>query len=109
MEILHWIQFGWYKYSQASLFGLTGPHSQLTRHLDTIATQMGSLFQRQSDRAYPRTKFTKGVQKGTLMAHKMTGVILVLVATLRSTEGRKAILDANNENFPANSKRKHYL
>jgi hypothetical protein len=31
------------------------------------------------------------------MAHKMTGVILVLVATLRSTEGRKAILDAKND------------
>jgi hypothetical protein len=30
----------------------------------------------------------------------MTGVILVLVATLRSTAGRNAILNAKNENFP---------
>ena len=63
MEILHWIQLGWYKYSRASLFGLTGPNSQLTQHLDTIATQMGSLFQRQSDRAYPRTNITKGCKR----------------------------------------------
>ena len=99
MELLHWIQLGWYKYSRGALFGLTGPHSQLTRIIDTIATQMGWLLQRQSDRAYPRTKFTKGVQKGTLMAHKMTVVILVLVATLRSTEGRNTILNAKNKNF----------
>jgi hypothetical protein len=61
---------------------------------------MGWLLQRQSNRVYPRTKFTKGVQKGTLMAHEMTGMMLVLVATLRSTEGRKAILEAKCENFP---------
>jgi hypothetical protein len=61
---------------------------------------MGWLLQRQSDRAYPRTKFTEGVHKGTLMAHEMTGVILVLIATLRSTEGRNAILNAKNESFP---------
>lgn len=103
MEILHWIQLGMFKYSRGSLFDLTGPHSQLTRLLDTIATQMGWLFQRQSDRAYPRTKFTKGVQKGTLMAHEMTGLILVLIATLRSSQGRKAILDAKNANFPDNN------
>jgi hypothetical protein len=97
--LLHWIQLGWYKYSRGALFGLTGPHSQLTRIIDTIVTPMGWLLQRQSNRAYPRTKFTKGVQKGTLKAHKMTGVILVLIATLRSTEGRNTFLNAKNENF----------
>jgi hypothetical protein len=34
------------------------------------------------------------------MAHEMTGVINVLIATLRSTEGRNTILNAKNENFP---------
>jgi hypothetical protein len=77
-----------------------GPsHSQLTHIIDTIATQMEWLLQHQSNQAYPRTKFTKGVQKSTLMAHKMTDVILVLVATLCSTEGRNAILNAKNEDF----------
>ncbi len=99
MELLHWIQLGMYKYSREAIFLLLGPSSQLAQKFNTIASQMGWLFQRQSDRAYPRTKFTKGVQKGTLMAHEMTGLMLVLVATLRSFTGRSAILDANNDNF----------
>jgi hypothetical protein len=34
------------------------------------------------------------------MAHEMTSLILVLIATLCSTEGRNRILGANCENFP---------
>jgi len=47
-----------------------------------MATSMGWLFQRQSDRAFPRTKFTKGVKQGKLCAHEMTGMMLVLLAVL---------------------------
>lgn len=54
---------------------------------------MGILFRRQSDRKLPRTDFSKGIRKGKLMAHEMTGVILVLLTVLRSTEGRNACLD----------------
>lgn len=99
MELLHWIQLGIYKYGREALFGQFGPYSQLSQRFNELASQMGYLFQRQSDRAYPRTKFTKGVQKGTLMAHEMTGLMLVLVATLRSSAGEKAILESNNDNF----------
>lgn len=99
MELLHWVQLGIYKYAREALFGQFGPYSQLSDSFNEFASQMGYLFQRQSDRAYPRTKFTKGVQKGTLMAHEMTGLMLVLVATLRSSAGQKAILESNNDNF----------
>jgi hypothetical protein len=37
--------------------------------------------------------FSKGIQKGKMMGHEMSGVILVLVATLRSTRGRRFILE----------------
>ena len=97
MELLHWIQLGLYKYAREALFEQLGPFSKLAKEINTIAAQMGYLFQRQSDRAYPRTKFTKGVQKETLMAHKMMGLMLVLVATLRSSAGQKAILESNNK------------
>ena len=99
MELLHWIQLGIYKYAREALFGRFGPYSHLSRRFNELASQMGYLFQRQSDRAYPRTKFTKGVQKGTLMAHEMTGLMLVLVATLRSSAGQKEIMGADNPNF----------
>ena len=93
MEHLHWIQLGMFKYARSSFFDQTGVKSELSKTINLIATQMGYLFQRQSDREYPRTKFTKGVQKGSLMAHEMTGVILVLIAVLRSTRGREALLN----------------
>lgn len=93
MEHLHWIQLGMYKYARSSFFDQTGVDSQLSITINLIASQMGWLFQRQSDREYPRTKFTKGVQKGSLMAHEMTGVMLVLTAVLCSTRGRTALLN----------------
>lgn len=106
MELLHWIQLGLYKYDREMFFQQTGKSSDLTRKINAIASKMGWLFQRQSDRAYPRTKFTKGIQKGTLMAHEMTGLILVLVAAIRSYEGRRALLNdgrgENSLNFPDN-------
>ena len=99
MELLHWIQLGIYKYAREALFSQFGPFSQLSQRFNELATQMGYLFQRQSDRAYPRTKFTKGVQKGTLMAHEMTGLMLIMAATLRSSTGQNLILESNNDNF----------
>ena len=93
MEMLHWIQLGMYKYTRANFFAQTGKSSKLSKSINIIASQMGWLFQRQSDRAYPRTKFTKGLQKGTLMAHEMTGLMLVLLSVLRSTKGRRLLLD----------------
>lgn len=100
MELLHWIQLGMYKYSRSTFFQRLGPYTEISRIINTIASEMGWVFQRQSDREIPRTKYTKGIQKGGLMAHEMTGLMLVLVATLRSTGGRAAILADNNTNFP---------
>ena len=90
MEIIHWIQLGQFKYSREMLFDQTG-EGNLGVELNVVATSLGPLLQRQSDRALPRTKFSRGVMKGKLMAHEYTGVILVLAATLRCSRGRKVI------------------
>lgn len=100
MELLHWIQLGWFKYSRSSLYEQFGPTSELARTINSIAIQMGWFFQRTSDKSLPRTKFSKGGQNSSLHAHQMSGVMLVLVATLRSTDGSNAILASNNKNFP---------
>ena len=73
-------------------FGQTGDKSILTGKINAIASMMGYLFQRQSDREFPRTRFSKGIKKGKLMGHEMTGLMLVLLATLRSTKGRETLL-----------------
>ena len=93
IEMIHWIKLGMYKYSRNMLFEQTGK-GEIGKNLNICATNMGWLFQRQSEKSFPRTKFTRGVMKGKLMAHEFTGVILVLVAALRSSRGRKVIMDA---------------
>ena len=90
MEIIHWIQLGQFKYSREMLFDQTG-EGNLGEELNVVATSLGPLLQRQSDRTLPRTKFSSGVMKGKLMAHEFTGVTLVLAATLRCTRGRMII------------------
>ena len=99
-KCLHWIQLGWCKHSRSTIFEQFGPDSELSRIINTFATQMGHLFQPQSQKGYPRTKFSKGVQRGALMAHEMSGAMLFLAATLRSKQGRDETLRAKNSNFP---------
>lgn len=100
METLHWIQLGWFKYDRNVFFEHLGPYSILAKELNVLATSKGYLLQRQSYRGFPRTRFTKGIQKGKLHAHEMSGLLLVLLVTIRSSDGRQAILAAKNANFP---------
>jgi hypothetical protein len=94
LDMLHWMQLGQLKYSRNCFFDQTGASpSTLTKNLNAVATSVGFLIKRQSDRIRPRTMFTRGIQKGKMMGHEMTGLILVLVATLRSTRGRRYILE----------------
>ena len=79
-------------YSRDGFFDQTGEKSNLSGVLNTIGAAIGVLMQRQSDRDLPRTLSNRGVQAGKVMAHEMTGVVVVMTAILRSTRGRNAIL-----------------
>ena len=92
-DLTHWMQIGQFKYTRECFFAQTGESTKLTESLEATASYIGILLQRQSDRNLPRTTFNRGIQGGKLMAHEMSGVILVLNATLRSTEGRELILN----------------
>ena len=92
LEALHWIQLGMFGYTRGNMFNQTGK-GKLGKAFNEIATHIGWLLQRQSDKNYPRTKFTNGVMKGKLMGHEHTGLILVLAAACRSTKGRKCLLE----------------
>ena len=55
----------------------------------------------------PRTMFSKGVMSGHLMGHEMSGMMLVLAATLQTTRGRNLILTTargQQKQFFANQK-----
>ena len=92
MEILHWFQLGKYKYLRQMFFGQTGKDSALANKFNALCKMMGILFKRQSDRDLPRMEFSRGVKEGKMTAQEMTGVILVLLATIVSTDGTNCLL-----------------
>lgn len=93
LELLHWLLLGQYKYLRGMFYYQTGKESQLSDKVNAIAQHMGYLFSRQSDRDKPRTKFSKGLKKGKLQGHEMTGLMLVILATLRCTKGRNTLIN----------------
>ena len=93
LEILHWLQLGKYKYDRSSFFEQTGKDSILSEQINNFSKMTSMLYRRQSDRDLPRTNFNKGIKRGKLMAHEMSGLILVLLTVIRSTQGREALLN----------------
>jgi len=91
-ELLHWLQLGQYKYCRGCFFFQVGKTSIAGDSINTLAKLMGTFLKRQSERDLPRTSFSKGIIKGKLMAHEMSGVMLVLTAVLRSTAGRDVLM-----------------
>ena len=74
LELLHWLLLGQYKYLRGMFYYQTGKESKLSDKVNAIAQHMGYLFSRQSDQDKPRTKFSKGIKKGKLQGHEMTGL-----------------------------------
>jgi len=92
LETLHWFELGKYKYAREMFFSQTGFSSALGDKINAIAKTVGFCYQRQSVRDLPRTMFSKGIKKGKLQAHEMTGLILVLLTVIRTTKGRNTLL-----------------
>ena len=92
LEILHWIQLGMFGYTRENTFSQTGK-GILGQKFNECATHVGWLLQRQSDKSFPRTKFSNGVMKGKLMGHEYTGLVLNCAAAFRCKKGRKILLE----------------
>ena len=90
-EMLHAVYLGVYKYCRDCLFEQLGKTSQHARQFNSLAKQYGNLFKRQSYRGLPRTSFSRGIQKGKLMAKEFVGVLLIMLVCLRSTKGQELL------------------
>lgn len=101
---MHLVDIGKYGYLRDNLFAQLGKGTMISKLIDEIATTIGILLKRQSDKDLPRTTFSKGVKGGKVMAHEMTGILLVLLGAFRCTLGRVALLNKCRKeqkiNFP---------
>jgi len=98
-ELLHAILLGIFMYTRDCFFAQIGKTSATAQEINSLAVMIGSLLARQSDRKKPRTKFSKGILKGKLMAKEFTGVLLVMAAILRCDAGKSILKSARKKNF----------
>ena len=92
METLHWVQLNMYKYNRECFFTQTGDKTNLSGLMEGLTQAYGVFLERQSDRDLPRTVFNTGIRGGFLQAHEMTGVMLLLLLSIRSSAGRGHLL-----------------
>jgi hypothetical protein len=99
LEMLHAILLGMFKYMNECFFVQIGKTSLLANNINALAQKYGKLLHHQSDQDMPKTKFSKGIHKGgKIMAKEYTGVLLIMVAILHSTLGRR-LLSQNKTHF----------
>ena len=106
-EMLHALLLRIFKYTRDCFFEQIGPTSQLAEDIDGLAQRYGDAFARQSERDMPKCKFKAGIRKGKLMAKEFRGILLVIAAVLRSSEGRKRLM--KNPNFSEDVYMKDWL
>ena len=89
LEMLHATLLGHCALVRDTFFEQIGPSSASAKKLNTLASEFGRLLSRQCDRDMPKTKFSGGIRRGKLMAKEYTGIILVLLITIKSPQGQK--------------------
>ena len=94
LEMLHAILLGIFMYTRDCFFDQMGKTSVTARNMNGLSRKVGLLLARQSDRDKPRTKFSRGIHKGKLMAKEYTGVLLIMSALLQSEDGRSLLRTA---------------
>ena len=91
IEMLHAMLLGIFATVRDTFFHQVGPKSALAIQLNILASEFGSLLSRQSDRDLPKTKFSGGIRRGKLMAKEYTGIMLVLLVTIKSAKGQQML------------------
>ena len=94
MDMLHHIYLGIFKNIRDCFFEQLGENSQVAEEADALAKEYGVLFSRQSERDMPKMKFSKGIRDGKLTGKEYVGVILLMLAVLRSSLGRPMVQGA---------------
>ena len=97
--MLHAVLLGIFMYVRDCFFEQIGPSSQTAKDINAISRNIGKFLSRQSDRDKPRTKFSRGIYKGKLMAKEYPGVLLIMAALLRSDDGKHLLMTSARNRF----------
>ena len=98
-DMLHSIQLGIFKYLRDIFFRDLGATSKTAKSINGLAKVYCRLLGRQSDRSIPKCTFSKGIQEGRLMGREYRGVLLIMLAILRCTGGRRTMKKSRKGKF----------
>ena len=65
-----------------------GENGQKAEEIDSVAQQYGEMLERQSDRNFPKCRFSEGIRGGKLTASEFTGVLVCMLLVLKSGKDR---------------------
>ena len=99
LEMLHAILLGIFKYMRDVIFEQIGPDSQQAPEFDALASQLGEILSRQSNRNKPKTKFSGGIKRGKLMAKEFTGILVCMLLACSSGLGCKILGKVQKKRF----------
>lgn len=92
LEMLHALLLGIYVYVRDIFFDVVGKDSKLAEEIDALCITYGDMLSRQSDRKLPVTRFSNGIRAGKLNAKRYTGILLCMLAVLKSGDGSRRLL-----------------
>ena len=104
MEMLHALQLGLFQCARECFFEQIGPKSECAKEINALSREYGALLSRQSERDKPKTTFSAGILSSKLMAKECTGVLLCVLAILRSKCGRSLLKKRPNFKQPGTIK-----
>jgi hypothetical protein len=99
MEMPHAVLLGMLKYLRAIFLRKVGEKSKAGKDINALAKLYCKLFARQSDRSIPPTAFSKGLRTTKLMAKEYRGILLIMLAVLHSSKGRRVLKFAYASKF----------
>jgi len=98
-DMLHTILLGIFMRVRDCFFDQIGYTSMTAHDINALSKEYGELLHRHSERDMPKTKFSKGIMAGKIMAKEFEGVLLLMATILRSTKGRQILESAKSGNF----------
>ena len=91
LEMLHALLLGTFRDLRDVFYKQLGDTSKASHEFDALTKEYGVLLSRQSNRDKPKTKFYHGIRAGKLMAREYTGVLLLMLVSIRSGKGRQLL------------------
>ena len=88
-DMLHCLQLGIFLYLRDIFFKELGKTSKVSEVVNGLSQEYCKHFSRQSDRSIPKCNFSKGIKAGKLMGREYRGVLIIMLAILRSTAGQE--------------------